>query len=99
MQVSVENTGALERRIQIQVPAQRVDQAINQRLQSLSRTVKLKGFRPGKVPVTVVKQQFGAQVRQEVLDNLVQSTFAEAVNEQKLNPAGGPRIEEFSAEV
>lgn len=99
MQISVETTGALERRMQIQVPAQRVDQAINQRLQSLSRTVRLKGFRPGKVPVTVVKQQFGDQVRQEVLDSLVQSTFAEAVNEHKLNPAGGPRIEEFSAET
>lgn len=99
MQVSVETTSALERRMQIQVPAQQVDQAINQRLQSLSRTVKLKGFRPGKVPVTVVKQQFGAQVRQEVIESLVQSTFAKAVSEQKLNPAGGPRIEDFSAEA
>lgn len=99
MQVSVENTGALERRMQIQVPAQRVNQAIDQRLQSLSRTVKLNGFRPGKVPVTVVKQQFGAQVRQEVIEKLLQSTFAEAINEQKLNPAGGPKIEDFSAEA
>lgn len=99
MQISVETTGALERRMQIQIPAQRVDQAIHQRLQSLSRTVRLKGFRPGKVPVNVVKQQFGEQVRQEVLDNLVQTTFAEAISEHKLNPAGGPRIEEFSAET
>lgn len=99
MQISVETTSALERRMQIQIPAQRVDQAINQRLQSLSRTVRLKGFRPGKVPVNVVKQQFGEQVRQEVLDNLVQTTFAEAITEHKLNPAGGPRIEEFSAEA
>lgn len=98
MQISVESTGALERRMNIQVPAQRVDQAINERLKSLSRTVRVNGFRPGKVPVTVVRQQYGAAVRQEVIESLVQSTFNEAVNGQKLNPAGGPRIEEFKAD-
>lgn len=98
MQISVENTGALERRMNIQVPAQRVDQAINAKLQSLSRTVRINGFRPGKVPVTVVRQQYGAAVRQEVLEGLVQTTFNEAVSGQKLNPAGGPRIEEFKAD-
>ncbi len=98
MQISVENTGALERRMNIQVPAQRVDQAINARLQSLSRTVRINGFRPGKVPVNVVRQQYGAAVRQEVIEGLVQTTFSEAVSGQKLNPAGGPRIEEFKAD-
>lgn len=98
MQISVENTGALERRMNIQVPAQRVDQAITARLQSLSRTVRINGFRPGKVPVNVVRKQYGAAVRQEVLESLVQSTFNEAVSGQKLNPAGGPRIEEFKAD-
>lgn len=98
MQISLENTGALERRMSIQVPAQRVAQAINTRLQSLTRTVRVNGFRPGKVPVAVVKKQYGAAVRQEVIEDLVQSTFSEAVNEQKLNPAGGPRIEEFKAD-
>jgi trigger factor len=62
-------------------------------LQSLSRTVRLKGFRPGKVPVKVVRQQFGHQVRQEVLDSVVQSTFAEALSQEKLNPAAVPRFE------
>lgn len=98
MQISVENTGALERRMNIQVPAQRVAQAIDERLQSLSRTVRINGFRPGKVPVTVVRKQYGAAVRQEVIEGLVQTTFSEAVSGQKLNPAGGPRIEEFKAD-
>jgi len=98
MQVSVETTGALERRMEIQVPAERVEKAIDERLKSLSRTVRLKGFRPGKVPVNVVRQQFGAQVRQEVLGDVVQSTFAEAVTQEKLVPTGGPRIEPISTE-
>jgi trigger factor len=98
MQISVENTGALERRMNIQVPAQRVAEAIDDRLKSLSRTVRINGFRPGKVPVAVVRKQYGASVRQEVIEGLVQSTFSEAVTGQKLNPAGGPRIEEFKAD-
>jgi len=96
MQVSVETTGALERRMEVSVPAQRIEQAINERLQSLSRTVRLKGFRPGKVPVKVVRQQFGQQVRQEVLDSVVQSSFAEALTQEKLNPAAVPRFEPVS---
>lgn len=98
MQVSVESTGALERRIEVQVPAARVEQAVEERLKSMSRTVRLKGFRPGKVPVQVVRQQFGQQVRQEVLGDVVQSTFAEAVTQEKLTPTGGPRIEPISTE-
>ena len=98
MQVSVESTGALERRIEVQVPAERVEKAIDDRLKSMSRTVRLKGFRPGKVPVQVVRQQFGQQVRQEVLGDVMQSSFAEAVTQEKLNPAYRPRIEPISME-
>jgi trigger factor len=98
MQVSVETTGALERRMEVQVPAERVEKAVDERLQKLSRTVRLKGFRPGKVPVKVVRQQFGQQVRQEVLGDVMQSTFAEAVTQEKLVPAAGPRIEPISLE-
>jgi trigger factor len=98
MQVSVESTGALERRMEVQVPAERIEKAVDERLQKLSRTIRLKGFRPGKVPVKVVRQQFGQQVRQEVLGDVVQSTFAEAVTQEKLTPAGGPRIEPISQE-
>jgi trigger factor len=96
MQVSVESIGTLERRMEIQVPAERIEKAIDERLQKISRTVRLKGFRPGKVPVKVVRQQFGQQVRQEVLGDVMQSTFAEAVVQEKLTPAGGPRIEPIS---
>jgi trigger factor len=98
MQVSVESTGALERRMEVQVPAERVEKAVDERLQRMSRTVRLKGFRPGKVPVKVVRQQFGQQVRQEVLGDVMQSTFNEAVMQEKLTPAGGPRIEPISLE-
>jgi trigger factor len=96
MQVSIETTGALERRMEVSVPRERIEQAIDERLKRVSRTAKLKGFRPGKVPLKVVKQQFGAQVRQEVLSDLMQTSFAEAVSQEKLNPAAGPRIEPLS---
>jgi trigger factor len=98
MQVSVETTGALERRMEVHVPAERIDKAVDERLQKLSRTVRLKGFRPGKVPVKVVRQQFGQQVRQEVLGDVMQSSFAEAVTQEKLVPAAGPRIEPLNLE-
>jgi trigger factor len=93
MQVSIESTGALERRMEVSVPRERVERAIDERLKRVSRTARLKGFRPGKVPLKVIRQQYGAQVRQEVLTDLVQSSFAEAVTQQKLSPAAGPRIE------
>jgi trigger factor len=96
MQVSVESTGALERRMEVSVPSERVEKAVDERLQRVSRTAKLKGFRPGKAPIKVIRQQFGAQVRQEVLTDLLQSSFAEAVTQQKLSPTGGPRIEPIS---
>ena len=91
--VSVQSTGALERRMEVQVPAARVEQEITQRLRNVSRTVRLKGFRPGKAPIKVVRQQFGKEIHQEVIGELMRRSFAEAVLEQKLNPAGGPRIE------
>jgi trigger factor len=82
--------------MEVSVPRERVEQAIDERLQRVGRSAKLKGFRPGKAPLKVIKQQFGAQVRQEVLSDLMQSSFAEAVNSQKLSPAAGPRIEPIS---
>lgn len=84
--------------MEVQVPAERVEKAVDERLQRMSRTVRLKGFRPGKVPVKVVRQQFGQQVRQEVLGDVMQSTFNEAVIQEKLTPAGGPRIEPINLE-
>lgn len=96
MQVSVESTGSLERRIEVSVPKEQIEQAVDERLKKVSRTAKLKGFRPGKAPIKVIRQQFGAQVRQEVVGDLVQSTFAQAISEAKLVPAAGPRIEPIS---
>jgi trigger factor len=93
MQVSVENTGKLERRMQVQVPAERVTQEIASRLKQLSRTARLNGFRPGKAPITVIRQQFGPQVHREVIGELMQSSFSEAVTQKQLAPAGSPRIE------
>src|SRR2546426_3765073 len=93
MQVSLSDTGGLSRRLEVAVPATEVAREVQQRLKRLSRTARLKGFRPGKAPLTVIAKQFGEQVRAEVLSDLVRSSFAQAVSEQKLRPAGGPRIE------
>jgi trigger factor len=93
MQVSVESISKLERRMQVQVPAERVSKEIAARLKNLSRTARLNGFRPGKAPLTVIRRQFGMQVHREVIGELLQSSFAEAVTEKQLSPAGSPRIE------
>jgi trigger factor len=93
MQVSVESISKLERRMQVQVPALRISQEIDARLKNLSRTARLNGFRPGKAPIKVIRQQFGPQVHREVISELLQSSFTEAVAEKQLSPAGSPRIE------
>ncbi len=93
MQVSVETIGTLGRRMQVQLPADRVTQEVASRLKTLSRTARLNGFRPGKAPMTVIQRQFGPQVRREVIGDLMQSSFAEAVTQERLAPAGSPRIE------
>ncbi len=98
MQVSVESIGNLERRMQVQVPAERVSEEIATRLKNLSRTARLKGFRPGKAPLTVIRRQFGQQVHREVIGELMQSSFAEAVSQKQLAPAGSPRIEPKSVD-
>jgi len=93
MQVSVELTNGLERRMTVAVPAERVDKEVENRLKTLSRTAKLAGFRPGKVPMKVITSKYGPQVRQEVLDEVTQRSFQEAVMQEKLHLAGRPRIE------
>jgi trigger factor len=98
MQVSVESIGKLERRMKVQVPAERVSKEIAERLKKLSRTARLNGFRPGKAPLTVIRRQFGVQVHREVIGELLQSSFAEAVSEKQLSPAGNPRIEPQSTD-
>lgn len=93
MQVSVENTSDLGRRLTIGVPAERVESEVSARLNKAAKTARIKGFRPGKVPLKVMQQQFGASVRQEVLGEVVNQTFAEAVRSEQLRPAGMPRFE------
>jgi len=93
MQVSLEHQDGLERTLRIDVPAERIDSAVDDRLNELRKNVRLDGFRQGKVPYRVVRDRFGHQVRQEVLSEVIQSTLQEAVAEQALQPAGSPRID------
>ncbi|KPK34551.1 MAG: trigger factor [Betaproteobacteria bacterium SG8_40] len=97
MQTNLETLSSLERRLSITLPMQDVDTEVANRLKRLSRTVKIHGFRPGKVPVKIVEQQYGGQVRQEVLGDTIQKSFGDAVREQKLRVAGLPKIEVQSA--
>ncbi len=93
MQVSVENIGSLERKLTVKFPAERYEKQVNTRITEMGRTVRLKGFRPGKVPAAVIKQRFGAQVRGEVLSDLINTTLREAVAQEKLNPVANPAID------
>jgi trigger factor len=92
MQVSLENTASLERRLTVSLPAERLDGVVGRRLQEISRTVKMKGFRPGKIPAKVIEQRYGPQVREEALGELIRQSFDEAVRQQNLQPAGNPEI-------
>ena len=98
MQVSVEETSELGRKITIAVPADKVEAEINQRLNSLKGRVKIDGFRPGKVPLNVVRQRYGTQVREEVMTDEMQASYRDAVLQEKLRPASGPVIETQQAE-
>ena len=93
MNVTVESTGALERRMRVEVPIERIENEVSTRLKSVGKTAKIKGFRPGKVPARVVRQHYGKQVRQEVLGEIMQKSYTDAVVQEKLQPAGGPKIE------
>jgi trigger factor len=93
MQVFIETTSGLERRLTVGVPAERVENEVNNRLQKAAKNVRLDGFRPGKVPMRVIKQRYGAGVRQEVLGEVMSQSFYEAVTQENLKPAGQPSIE------
>ncbi|MGH8136524.1 MAG: trigger factor, partial [Steroidobacteraceae bacterium] len=84
--------------MQVSVPANRVKQQVDARLLKVSRTARIKGFRPGKAPIHVVRKHYGPQVQEEVVTDLIRETFAEAVRQEKLVPAGGPRIEPQGAD-
>ena len=93
MQVSVETTSNIERRMTIGVPADKVDQEVEKRLQQTARTVKMNGFRPGKVPLKVVRRRFGDGVRQEVIGEVMRDSYMQALETEALSPAGWPRFE------
>ncbi|MCK4742799.1 MAG: trigger factor [Sulfuriflexus sp.] len=93
MQVSVEKRDGLERCMTVELPIEDFEKAVEGRLKNLARTVKMDGFRPGKVPMSVVKTRLGGQARQEALDEAIQSSLYQAMNQEKLRPAGSPQVE------
>lgn len=93
MQTNELTLGALERRIDMTIPQADIERGVEERLKRLARTVKMSGFRPGKVPMKIVEQTYGPQVRSEVLGDAVERSFGEKVREQNLRVAGYPRIE------
>jgi trigger factor len=93
MQTSLETLGQLERRLNVAVPLADIETEVEKRLARLAKNVKVPGFRPGKVPLKMVAQQYGPQVRSDVISDTVQRTFSDAVREQNLRVAGYPRIE------
>lgn len=98
MQVSVETTDGLERKMTIAVPSVEVDSAVNARLQEAAKSVRLNGFRKGKIPFKVIKSKFGKGVRQEVVGELMSQTYYDAINQESLKPAGQPKIEPTNIE-
>ena len=93
MQANLESIGLLERRLSVTVPVAEIDGEVENRLKRMSRTVKMHGFRPGKVPFKVVAQQYASQVRQEVIGDTLERSFGDAVRQQNLKVAGYPRFE------
>jgi len=93
MQVTEESSTGLERKIKIQVPSEQIDSAVQERLKSLAKTARINGFRPGKVPLQVVRKRFGGQVRQEVLGDVINKSYQEALEQENYRPAGMPAIE------
>lgn len=94
MQVSVETTSGLGRRMTIQLPAEQIDNQVENKLQQLSRSVRIDGFRPGKVPLSVVKKRYGEQVRQETAGELMASSYEQALQQENIRPVGQPTIEQ-----
>lgn len=96
MQVSVENVSGLERRVKIAVPADQVEQAVNKKINQAARTIKMDGFRVGKVPLNVIKKRYGASIRAEALDDIIRDAYVSAIQQTELKVAGFPNIEPIS---
>ncbi len=93
MQVSLSGSEGLERKLTIEVPADEVDSSVSKRLREAARTARLNGFRKGKVPLSIIKKRFGPGIRQEVIGEVMNRSYAEAVEREGLRPAGQPRLE------
>ncbi|WP_027962888.1 trigger factor [Halomonas halodenitrificans] len=93
MQVSVDTTSQIERRITVQVPAAEIDEAVNARLKDAAKNVRMDGFRRGRVPMSVIRQRYGSEVRNEVVGEVMRERYVRAITENELNPAGMPQIE------
>jgi len=98
MQVSVESTGPLEKRLKVEVPEEKIATEVQNRLQSMTKTTRIKGFRQGKVPLKIVEKQYGTKVRQEVIGEVMQNSLYEAITQEKLRPATSPELENFDAD-
>jgi trigger factor len=98
MQVSIETLDGLERRMTVQVPSETVAKAVEKKLNDLRKTVKIDGFRPGKVPLKVVQQKFGGHVRQEVIGDVIESSYHQAITQENVRPAGMPNIESVDSD-
>lgn len=97
MDISVESAEGLKRQITVRVPNSEIEREVDIRLKQMGKTAKLKGFRPGKVPATVVRKRYGGQIRQEVVGEVIRSSFSHAVRQKQMNPAGGPAIEPLAS--
>jgi len=93
MQVSVEAPSKLERRLTVVVPVEKLNEAYDKRIANLAKNAKIAGFRPGKVPLNIVKQRYGETARQEALSEVIQSSLYAAIDQEKLNPVGVPTVE------
>lgn len=98
MQVTLEETGNLERKMRISVPADQIETKVEAKLKQTAGQVRIKGFRPGKVPIREVKRRFGDEIRQEVSSEVMQTSFSEALQQENVSPAGTPRIEDVTME-
>ena len=99
MQVIIENSDALERRVKVEVPEADIRAQVQQKLVELSRTVRVDGFRPGKAPLAVVSRQYGERVRGDVLGEVLQRSFADALREHQLRPVADPVFDPVAAEA
>lgn len=91
MQVSVETTQGLGRRLSINVAADVIEEAVKKELVDIAKKVRIDGFRKGKVPMNIIAQRYGASARQDVLGELMQRHFIDAIIKEKINPAGAPK--------